>query len=312
MKELFYDDLKRNIKGVRKILNDDNTILLITHANCMDGMGCQLLMEKIFSNVIVMKSSPQKVNDLIDHLDASKFDAIVLADISTTNEEFLAQDHVMLVDHHDTAQDLHDPDNLIFVYNFECGTKLLKRTVEAALKQPLKKYNELIDLINDYDLWEHTDERSKKLAKTFYKRTSDDEFATRFWNFKVSFTQEEEDQFEQDQQEYERVYNQLEIFELDRTLTGFAIYGTYNNDLCHDIMERNGLHVAVLFNPQTRCASIRTIDEEIHLGEMMKEYGTGGGHPMAAGFKAVTDNDLKDTLDFVDKYIYKNYPHLRK
>ena len=312
MKKIFYDDIQKNIKKIRRILDPTKTVLLITHDNCMDGMGCQLLMEKTFENIIVLKSSPQKVNGLIENLDADKYDSIVLADISTTNEEFLSKDNVMLIDHHDTAQELHDPDNLIFVYNFECGTKLLHRVLEASFRERLKKYSELVDLINDYDLWIHKDERSKKLAKTFYSRNSDDEFASRFWNFKVSFTEEEEARFEEQRLEYEAVYNQLEIFELDKTLTAFAIYGEYNNDLCHDIMERNGMRVAILFNTGTRCASIRTVDEEIHLGEMMKEYGTGGGHPMAAGFKASTDTELKDTLDFIDNYIAKNYPHLKR
>ena len=312
MKQLFYDDLRRNITQVRSILNDANTILLITHANCMDGMGCELLMEKLFSSVIVMKSSPQKVNDLVANLDASKYDAIVFADISTTNEDFLNNKHVMLVDHHDTASNLHDPDNLIFVYDFECGSKLLKRVIEAAKRKPLKQLDDLVDIINDYDLWIHNDKRSKKLAKTFYSRKSDEEFAERFWNFKVSFTQEEEEKFEEDAIKYEQIYNQLEIFELDQTLTGFAVFGSYNNDLCHDIMVRNKLRVAIIFNTQTRCASIRTVDEEVHLGEMMKEYGTGGGHPMAAGFRAINDDKLRDTLEFIDDYLYQNYPSLRK
>ena len=122
----------------------------------------------------------------------------------------------------------------------------------------------------------------------------------------------EEDAFEQQRIEYEAIYNQLEIFELDKTLTAFAIYPAYNNDLCHDIMERNKLKVAIIFNTGTNCGSIRTVDEEIHLGDMMQEHGNGGGHPMAAGFKVQDYNKLKNTLDFIDDYIYDNYPHLRK
>ncbi len=310
MKKIFYDDLKRNIKQVRNILGQDE-ILLITHENCMDGMGCQLLMEKVFDQVIVMKSSPQKVETLIDNIDPMKYKAIVLADISSQNEEFLMLPHVMLVDHHDTAANMHDPDNCIFIYNFECGTKLLKRVIEAAIKKPLKKYSELVDLINDYDLWEHNDPRSKKLAKLFYKRTSDDEFAERFWGFKVDFTKEEEEKFEQQAIEYEQIYNQLEVYELEESNTVFAVYNSYNNDLCHDMMERNGAEIAILFNPQTRCGSIRTVSEEIHLGEMLDSMGIGGGHPMAAGFKCATDKDLQYTLSDIDQYIYKNYPMLR-
>ena len=88
MKKIFYDDLQRNIKKVRQILSQDE-ILLITHDNCMDGMGCQLLMEKIFKQVIVMKTSPQKIETLINNIDPSNYKAIVLADISSQNEKFL-------------------------------------------------------------------------------------------------------------------------------------------------------------------------------------------------------------------------------
>tara|TARA_R110001592_G_scaffold201021_1_gene450053 strand:- start:127 stop:1062 length:936 start_codon:yes stop_codon:yes gene_type:complete len=310
MKKIFYDDLQRNIKKVRQILSQDE-ILLITHDNCMDGMGCQLLMEKIFKQVIVMKTSPQKIETLINNIDPSNYKAIVLADISSQNEKFLNLPHVMLVDHHDTAANMHDPDNSIFVYDFECGTKLLKRVIEAAIKKPLKKYDELVDLINDYDLWEHKDPRSKKLAKLFYKRTSDDEFAERFWGFKVEFTIEEEQRFEDQRIEYEQIYNQLDVFELEESNTVFAIYNSYNNDLCHDMMERNGAEVAILFNPQTRCGSIRTVSEEIHLGEMLDSLGIGGGHPMAAGFKCETDDFLQKTIDNIDHYISTNFPMLK-
>ena len=277
----------------------------------MDGMGCQLIMEKVFERVIVMKSTPQKVETLINNIDPSKYKAIVLADISTQNEEFLMLPQVMMVDHHDTAENMHDPDNAVFIYNFESGTKLLWRVIEAAIKKPLKKYSDLVDLINDYDLWEHKDPRSKKLAKLFYNRTSDDEFAERFWGFKVKFTEAEEKVFEEQAIEYEQTYSQLDIFELEDSNTVFAIHNSYNNDLCHDMMKRNNAEVAILFNPITRGGSIRTLSEEIHLGEMVQSMGIGGGHPMAAGFKCRTDDDLQDTLADIDQYIYRNHPELR-
>lgn len=42
----FYNDVQRQIKPLRRLLNDDSSILLITHKGCLDGHGCQMVMDK--------------------------------------------------------------------------------------------------------------------------------------------------------------------------------------------------------------------------------------------------------------------------
>lgn len=306
MLDKFYDDMQSQVKNIRKILHPDNNILLITHKGCMDGHGCQMVMEKNFNNVFTVKLSPQDVDDYVYNLNPSDFDGIILADISTADEQFLRLENVMMVDHHESAMYLYDPTWQCFVYDFECGTKLLSRVVEVALKKSQKPYKDLINLINDNDMWLHQDPRSHQLQKHFYN-VKNDEFTERFWSFKVNFTDEENTQYKQIMDDIENKFNECNIFDFDHINAGCIIGYEYINDLCHMALEKHKYDFIVFYNPRSKNGSIRCSNELIDVGKMLSELQIGGGHKLAAGFRSVDLQELKNHLNLIESYILKNY-----
>lgn len=309
--EDFWTDVQANIKRLRSLINDNKSILLLTHAGCMDGQGSQMLFEKLFDDVFTVRLTPGTVDSYIENLKAESFDTIVLSDISTTNKEFLKKDNVVLIDHHTTALELCDPDNLCFVYDFACGTKLSKLILSAILRDPLKKFDDFVGLVNDNDMWILSDPRSKKL-KSCYGRLGDEKFQEKYWNFgKITFTEEDDQQFEVEQQELNKLVDEAEYFISEDLNMGYMIFIGYNNDLVHEIMSRENLDVLITWNPTNGRGSIRATNPNMKSGQMLDDFGIGGGHDSAAGFRIHSVEDFQKFISDAEQYVKDKFNSLK-
>ena len=76
-------------------------------------------------------------------------------------EEYLKNPKIILLDHHESALDLHDPSKNRFVIPSMCGAKLTQRFLERCFNLDLSKFDNLIYLTQDYDLWIHSNKKSK-------------------------------------------------------------------------------------------------------------------------------------------------------
>ena len=309
MIETFYADIQKQIKSLRTLLNDDNRILLITHRGCMDGHGCKMIMEKYFTNVFTVKLAPTDIDEYIENLRDETFDTVIFADICTSNKTFLKKPNVIAIDHHASNLDLLDVENNTFIYNLDCGTKLLTRLLEAVTKKPRKQYSDLVDLINDYDLWIHADERSQKIAKMFYAN-GEHEFTERFFNFKVKLTDEEESWYQGELDNIERLYNETDIFELEGLNVGIMMCTEYINDICHKAMNEDNFDIIICYNTSSKSVSVRNKHDEVDVGEMLSKLGIGGGHDSAGGFRAINEKEFKEKIGYIEKYCKRFYKFL--
>ena len=305
----FYQDLQKQVKHLRLLLKNDNRILLITHRGCMDGHGCKMLMEKTFDNVFTVKLSPQDTDEYVKNLDVSKFDTIIFADIATHDQNFLNLDKVIVVDHHESNLDVSDPEKNIFIYNLDCGTKMLSRVLEAVTKKTRKTYSDLVDVINDYDLWIHADPRSKQLVKMFYAN-EEQQFTERFYDFKVKFTEDENEWYKGELENIERAYNETDIFELNGLNVGIMMHHEYINDLCHKAMTEDNFDIIILYNTMSKSVSVRSKHDEVNVGEMLTKLQIGGGHASAGGFRALDNDSFKKQTVYIAKYCKRFYKFL--
>ena len=300
----FYNDVQSQIKDLRSLFTDDSSILLLTHKGCLDGHGCQMLMEKNFNDVFTVKLSPGDTNAYVKALNTEDFDVIIFADLSTKDVGFLNKPNVVLVDHHSTAKELHNPLNNIFVYEDECGTYLLHKLIECIKQKQNNKLNDLVNVINDYDMWRLQDARSTALQALFY-HVGEEKFTERFWDFKVKFNEEEVKWWDDTLTHRQKVYSELEIFQAEGSKVGFIFQTEFSNEYCDMALDDADIDVIVFIKPGV--GSVRTKRRDINVGQMLEDLGIGGGHPQAGGFRYNNDDAIRKCVEQIEAYSFKNF-----
>ena len=149
----FLKDIKQQLNKLKTVMGDrEQEVLLLTHRNCLDGMGCQMLTEQQYPNTITVKLSPNTIKDYVKALDTSLFDLIIIADLSVKGD-FVFKENVVMFDHHITSIDMNLPDHLSFVNVDQCGAMMLHLLFQALNGKIVKR--PMIKMINDNDLWIH-------------------------------------------------------------------------------------------------------------------------------------------------------------
>lgn len=300
----FYTDVQRQIKTLRSLFTEDSSILLLTHKGCLDGHGCQMLMEKNFNDVFTVKLSPADTDSYVQTLNTDDFDVIIFADLSTKDKVFLNKPNTVLVDHHATAAELHNPSNNIFVYQDECGTYLLQKFIECIKQKQNKKLDDLVNVINDYDMWRLCDDRSKPLQALFY-HIGEDTFTDRFWNFKVKFNEEEINWWKETLAHRKLIFDNMDVFQAEGSKVGFVFQTEFSNEFCDDALNELDIDVIVFVKP--RMGSVRTNRKDISVGKMLEDLGIGGGHDQAGGFRCQSDDAIRKCVEMIEDYSFKNF-----
>ena len=155
----------------------------ITH-NDLDGIGCAILMEKVFPEVKTFPIDYRELPKVLPRvLEKAKMNQVYITDIALTEElAKLCDDHgkVQHVDHHISSKKVSDkyPWSLFDVNN--CATYLLWKMLSQYAN--LEDYKEFVELVDNYDTWGHgtqPTEKAKDLNRLL-KMLGPDVFAQRF------------------------------------------------------------------------------------------------------------------------------------
>lgn len=279
---------KKHIELVRKKLklNTRSKVINIHHID-LDGVGSSIIIKNSFRNPRYINAKYNNIDEILLSIDYNNIDAVILTDISSQKaHEKLGKiwnEKVLLLDHHDTAVHLHDPDNMKFVIPGECGTTLAKKFFEMYYNTGFDYLDYLSYVINDYDMWYHKDPKSKQLNELYLKYW-DDNFRERFSKGFTDFNFEEKIYLKNQKNEFNKIYNNLDTWELEDINGVFFVNQKWTNEICDKLMDEHGYQIAINKNPKTKSCSVRSRIKDIHIGELLKELGFGGGHAEAAGF----------------------------
>jgi oligoribonuclease NrnB/cAMP/cGMP phosphodiesterase (DHH superfamily) len=315
---MLQDDIKNNLTKIKKLIPNRNAkILNISHKACMDGSACQIVLSNCLNNVEYRKSSFFKMNELLDTVDFSRWDCVLITDISPTKYlDFLDKhENIILLDHHGSAkeQGYHSPEKLRFIEEGICGAVMTKIFCEVLFGDDLSFLNKLLYLVNDYDIWIHKDPRSKQLSTLFYYYW-DTRFLMRFKKGDITFNDDELNYLEEKRVEWEKIWKELEIFELERIKGCVVIVENFLNDVCEKLLKEENYGVIFARNPKSKTMSIRVNEEmnEIDIGALMTELDVGGGHANAGGTKKIDNEEIQDFVLMMQDELYERFEILRK
>lgn len=299
------------VEQYKKLLNRNGRILNVTHRD-MDGVACSVVISNVFKNVEYISLKYGDVNNCLMNLDFTKYDAVIITDISPETEEvFNLSDKIFLLDHHSTGVKFADSSKNRIVIEGKCAASLCKDFFENLFKLDLSYLNDFIRIVNDYDLWILSDEKSWIFNELYFKYY-DCDFRKRFKNGDTKLKDFEIEYVNERKKLLTEVYNKIDIYELDSINACFFIETSFINDLCHKLMEEKGYQLTICVNSKSKSCSVRSNMTNLHVGKMLETLGLGGGHSASGAFRLKDDRELSDKIDTIEKYLYYNCEDIKK
>lgn len=273
-------------------------VMLITHSD-FDGCVSAILIESLFKNITTIYTNFDDVNKHLAVLDYKKYDWVILTDIHPESKELLNNPKIILLDHHSSAKQFHDPQNNRFVITKCCGALVVKRFLERYFKVDLSKFSSLCYLADDFDRWIHNNKKSKMINELYY-RYWNEKFKERFKDGDTRLTQDEIKYIRRRMEEFKAVWKDLEIYELPQINGCFIIVEDFLNDVCDKLIKEQGYNVVIAMNPKNKHISIRHNIPQFNMGGLLSYLEIGGGHPEACGF---TEDDFSTAQERINMFV---------
>lgn len=278
-------------------------ILNFSHCD-MDGATSTIVIKNYFNKVISEQITYSQENTIVPKLIKHKdnFDAIIFTDFCpcNLNEVIAFGKPVLVLDHHESAVKWNDPKKFIYVCPGFSGCKLAYEFFNH--DDCLIHLKELIDIVNDFDLYILKDPRSKPF-NSLYWDMGFTWFINRFFGGDVELSRAEKAFLVRKQKDFKEYYDGLEISELNNK--GVFCYCDHFLSEVSDALKADGYAWVVLYRPGF--LSVRSSDDSnIDLVEVAKILGKGGGHEHAIGIpqeKDMLDKLIGDVDNAVDTYI---------
>lgn len=279
-----------------------NKYKLFTHTD-LDGIGCAIVAYDILGNVDVeyldYHNVDTRITDFITNENPNDYEAVYITDISVNRDtaELIENSSAnwTLLDHHATATWLNQFGWAKVVteneFGKESGTSLLFNELQG--DRTLGKF---MEKVRRYDTWEwhdiYSDHKAKELNDLLFI-VGRDRFVERFrHNLNLEFTEAERLLLDLEREKIDRIIEDKEglmrrkpVFYNNNVYVAGVIFSEqYISELGNELAKRNpSVDLIAIINP-SRSVSLRTVKDEVNVGDIAKEFG-GGGHPKAAGFR---------------------------
>lgn len=287
--------IKPNLKTTDKILS-------LSH-NDPDGMGCQIALNHIFKNIHFNNVSFYKIDNVLKNVNYNDFDWVFLTDLHPTDESILdISPKIIMIDHHKSAQGMHNPSKFRYVIQGKCGAILTKNFLESIFNVKLSKLNSLFYLINDYDMYTLKNPKSKLLYDLMYNYHKPISARENFYSGRTRFLPKEITWLKERREEFNKNFEELTVYNIE-SIDGCVITQTeHMNEIATRLMNMK-YKIVFVRNPTTERVSIRHKIDWFNCGEFLSERNWGGGHDKAAGFFAENDDDFLNKVSQIESYI---------
>lgn len=262
--------------------------LHISH-NDLDGIGCTVLTKAAFGSVDVIHTTHNHIDQVVlDNYE--NYQRVIISDIVPSGKVLsivCAETECTVVDHHATTEQYVGEVHEVVYDNTVCATKLTYQWL-TGLGYDLGKYEYMVELINDYDLWilKHEDSlRMNFLLNVVGINRMFDLLRERpfdgFTDLENGIIQTESERMET----YLQGAMDTVQFATDPDGVRFAIMFAerYSSEIGNRVLVENpSCSYVVIINMSRGRASLRSTSE-MSILHIAKRNG-GGGHPQAAGF----------------------------
>lgn len=281
--------------------------ILITHTD-LDGVGCEILFRRKFENenIKVLQANYNDIDDVILKVEKNYPNAEFYITDLYVSEEMMRhlsenRNFVMLVDHHKTSENLNKFYKVFRNENI-CATKifyefLLKTIRNNFEKSKLEEFSQLVELVNDYDLWIHKNLDSKKINDLYYL-IGREKFVERFLKNPIPVLNDNEKLIlEIDSGKKNKYFEEsLSKIKALNDDIGYVFAENYISELANYLLRFTIFKYIMVINMRHKTISIRSLGDN-DCTTIAKLFG-GGGHKNASGF-TIDDKQIDEFLSFI-------------
>lgn len=285
-------------------------ILSISH-NDLDGVGCQIVLGQVYENINFVNSSFYKIDETLNCINFDDYDFVFVTDMHPEKESSLdISDKIILIDHHESKY--NNPAKRRYVVNKnKCATVLTKFFIEKMYDIKLENLDELVNYINDYDMWELKFKKSKMLNDLMFYKYRAEEFRDQFMSGRTTFTDVEKEFLVKQHKLFLETYDKLEVFPLE-TINGCIVYEyDFVNEISEQLKLDYGYAVIISKRPNGGRVSLRNNNPEVNLNKILEHFGYGGGHKDSSGLFVKNEDEFIEKILKIEKYIYDNVESMR-
>lgn len=307
---LYYELDGINMRGIPR----DAKIMSVSH-NDLDGVGCQIVLGNVFKNIHFISSSYYNADDVLESIDYSRYDYVIVTDLSPNNPDLLDHPKIWLFDHHDTMLPFHDPEKNRFVIDSVCATKLTHAIMVRMYKESLdlSHLDEFVDLVNDYDLYKRKIPKSWELNEIMFYKYRAQKFRKAFKDGRTEFNDEELEFLEERRKKFEELYSNLELYDLPKIRACVIYKPECMNEVSERLNREEGYDIIIIRNTRGGRTSIRSFLEGFNAGEFASTVSeNGGGHVGSAGWFSENEKHFKQQVKKLQDYIIENFPQAVK
>ena len=281
--------------------NNQNLKVCNIHHADLDGAGSNIVLKNFYKTVYSIPVTYTTEWKLLEELKPYKdrIETIICTDFypEKTINDLRKICPVLVIDHHESVQDYNN-DNDIIINPTYSGTKLVYMFINKF--KDIKYLNELVEIIDDYDMFRLKNPKSKYFNMMFWEMGCK-WFIRRFINGNVNLYPEEKQYFKDALNEFNEMYENMEICDLARNGVFFEV-SKYHTE-CIDALKKEGYKWFIIKNKSA--LSVRC--DDIDLTEVCKKIGFGGGHKSAVGFPLKKTDNVGDIIKKIEYYVDELY-----
>lgn len=306
------------------MINFEQPIVCISHTD-FDGTGSPIALRHTFQERKDIKTyleGNHSVNERIQKtIEANKGTdyLLIIADHSPSLEMYnlMVEEGIdfYVFDHHKQSQVINIEDPRLHVVIGKSGTQLfydwlVENVTDDALKPRLASLKQFIYHVNDYDMWIHESEHSKRLNELLYA-TSISYFLDRFIeNPDVTLTEMEDmivDIAIKSRDRYIEKAKEVLMYHTDheKNKYGVVFAESHQSELGNRLIAECGIDYIFMVNAQISKVSLRG-NGKVDVSEIAAHFGNiletnNGGHHDAAGF-GFNQEDLPKIYHLLETY----------
>ena len=290
--------------------SEDLKVLSFSHFD-LDGISCQIVLSNYFKNIKCLTTNYGKEENLLTQIEAyaDQYDLIIITDftpVSILSSFKMIKTPIVIIDHHETAINVANPKNNIFI-NTKMSAAKLTYLIFNKLK-PMEYLFEFIEIVNDFDLHLGKDIRSNYFNQIYWSNLySKKDFMKRFKEGNLKLTNEEKNLIIENKNKIKEIIENLEGTELPKNgfMTQMPKFLTEIGDY---LLEKYTWIAFLNIKPEydiykisLRCKN----DSHLNFPNICKkaDFKDGGGHKSSAGVSFKNIEELKNAIKKISMVI---------
>lgn len=275
-------------------------VINITHTD-LDGVVSAIMFKHAFpyceTRSVNYSSIASTIEEIKSNNDMPEV-TLVFTDLAPADcIELLDGVDYWIFDHHETSRHLHDGVHC-FVDIMKCGAKVVQEQLSALFRVAYTdELKMLADLANDHDMWYHKIDGSLEL-NTLYYLIGFDCFLSEFADGYHEFSPEHRELVDKHNAAFREYLGSREITELP--CNGRYLAATkYISEICLELDKTATWYIIERTSDDGTHLSVRARTDRLHLGNILKELGVGGGHSQAAGSFVPPEGSVSSVVDMI-------------